>query len=92
MNIIVSLIGFVGIILARRIVWRGTGMGIKSHLFVLALKLFVSSIIIGLFLISTERQYWETLILSGMINFILFHFTEAFLTQKLLVYQRRINV
>ena len=82
MNIVISLIGLGGIILARHLVWDGTGMGIKSHLFILVLKLIVSSVIIGLFLIYAEKHIWTHLILSGMINIIIFHFLEAFATQK----------
>ena len=82
MNILISLIGLGGIILARHLVWDGTGMGIKSHLFILVLKLVVSSVIIGLFLIYAEKHLWSLLILSGMINIITFHFIEAFATQK----------
>jgi len=82
MNILISLIGLGGIILARHLVWDGTGMGIKSHLFILVLKLIVSSVIIGLFLIYAEKHLWSLLILSGMINIITFHFIEAFATQK----------
>ena len=92
MNIIISLIGLGGIILARQLVWNGTGMGIKSHLIILTLKLIVSSIIIGLFLLYTEKHIWSLLILSGMINVITFHFIEAFVTQKKLLYQRGMNV
>ncbi len=82
MNILISLIGLGGIILARHLVLDGTGMGIKSHLFILVLKLIVSSVIIGLFLIYAEKHLWSLLILSGMINVITFHFIEAFATQK----------
>ena len=92
MNIIIFLIGAGGIIVARNLVWRGTGMGIKSHLIILTLKLIVSSIIIGLFLLYTEKHIWSLLILSGMINVITFHFIEAFVTQKKLLYQRGMNV
>ena len=92
MNIIISLIGLGGIILARHLVWRGTEMGIKSHLFILALKLFVSSIIIGLFLLYAEKHLWSLLILSGMINIIIFHFIEAFVTQEKLLHQEEVNV
>ena len=92
MNIIISMIGLVGIILARNLVWRGNGMGIKSHLFILALKLIVSSFIVGLFLVYSEKHIWSILILSGMINIIIFHFIEAFATQKELLYLRGMNV
>lgn len=92
MNIIISLIGLGGIILARKLVLNGTGMGIKSHLIILTLKLIVSSIIIGLFLLYTEKHIWSLLILSGMINVITFHFIEAVVTQKKLLYQGGMNV
>ena len=92
MNIIISLIGLGGIILARHFAWQGSGMGIKSHLFILAVKLIISSIIVGLFLVCSEKHIWSMLILSGMINIIIFHFIEAFTTQKELLYQRGMNV
>ena len=92
MNIIISLIGLGGIIIARHLVWDGTGMGIKSHLIILALKLSISTIIIGLFIKSADKHMWSILILSGMINIIIFHFIEAFLTQKKLLPQRGVNV
>ena len=92
MNIIIFLIGIGGIILARHLVWEGTGMGIKSHLILLTLKLIVSSVIIGLFLIYAEKYVWSHLIISGMINIIIFHFIEAFVTQKKLLLQKGINV
>ena len=92
MNIIISLIGLGGIILARKLARKGSGMGIKSHLFILALKLIVSSFIVGLFLVCSEKHIWSMLILSGMINIIIFHFIEAFATQKKLLRQREVNV
>ena len=92
MNIIISLIGLGGIILARHLAWEGNGMGIKSHLFILVLKVIASSVIVGLFLVSSEKNIWSMLILSGMINIIIFHFIEAFATQKELLYQRGVNV
>ena len=92
MNIIISLIGLGGIILARHLAWKGSGMGIKSHLFILALKLFVSSVIVGLFLVCLEKHIWSMLILSGMINIIIFLFIEAFATQKELLHPRGVHV
>ena len=92
MNIIISLIGLGGIILARNLVWKGSGMGIQFHLFILVFKLIITSVIIGLFLIYAEKHIWSFLILSGMINIIIFHFIEAFVTQKKLLLQKRINV
>jgi len=82
MNIIISLIGLGGIILARNLALDGTGIGIKYHLFILALKLIVFSIIIGIFIMYAEKHLWSLLLLSGMINIIIIHFIEAFVTQK----------
>ena len=92
MNILISLIGLGGIILARHLVWDGTGMGIKSHLILLALKLIISSVIIGLFLMYVEKHIWSLIILSGMINVITFHFIEALATQKKLLHPGEMNV
>ena len=92
MNIIISMIGLGGIILARHLVWEGTGMGIKSHLFILVFKLIITSVIIGWFLIYVEKRIWSLLILSGMINIIITHFIEAFVTQKKLLRQGEVNV
>ena len=92
MNILISLIGLGGIILARHLAWEGSGMGIKSHLFIMALKLIVSSLIVGLFLVCSEKYIWSMLILSGMINVITFHFIEAFVTQEKLLRQGEVNV
>ena len=92
MNIIISLIGLGGIILARHLVFSGTGMGIKFHLFILALKLFASFVIVGLFLLYAEKHIWSFLIISGMLNIIIFHFIEAFVTQEQLLHQGEKNV
>ena len=92
MNIIISLIGLGGIFLGNHLILRGAGMGLKFHLFILALKLIISSIIIGLFLIYSEAHIWSLLILSGVINIITFHFLEAFTTQKKLLKRREMNV
>ena len=92
MNILISLVGLGGIILAKQLVYKGAGMGIKSHLYILILKLIVSSVIIGLFLIYVKSHIWSFFILSGMINIIIFHFIEAFLTQKKLLHSRGVNV
>ena len=92
MNIIISLIGLGEIIMARHLVWGGIGMGIKSHLLILASKLLVTSVIIALFLMYAEKHIWSLLILSGMINIIVFHFIEAFVTQGKLINNRNLNV
>ena len=89
MNILISLIGLVGIIIAKNMAWQGIGMGIKSHLIIFLLKLIASSIIIGLFLIYIERHNWTFPIISGVINIVIFHFIEAFATQKILLHRVR---
>ena len=92
MNILISLVGLGGIILAKKLVCKGAGMGINSHLYILILKLIVSSVIIGLFLIYAEKHIWSLLILSGVINIIIFHFIEAFVTQNKLLHRKEVNV
>ena len=92
MNTIISLIGLGGIIMARQLVCGGIGMGIKAHLLILASKLLVTSVIIALFLMYAEKHIWSLLILSGMINIVLFHFIEAFITQGILINNRNLNV
>ena len=92
MNILISLIGLIGIIIAKNMVWEGTGMGIKPHLLILLMKLIVSSIVIGLFLIYTEKHFWSFFILSGLFNIVTFHFIEAFITQRMLLNQKSLNV
>ena len=92
MNIIISIIGLGGIFLARNLAWKGTGMGIKFHLYILALKLIIACIIVGIFLMYAAQDKWSVLILSGMINIIIFHFIEAFATQGKLSHRGRVNV
>ena len=92
MNTIISIIGLGGIFLAWNLAFKGTGMGIKFHLIILTLKLIVSSIIIVLFLQYVEKHIWALFILSGMINIIIFHFIEAYVTQNKLSHQRGMNV
>ena len=92
MNIIISLMGIGVIILARHFALKGAGMGIKSHLFILALKLLISFFIIGLFLLYAEKHFWSIIILSAMTNIIIFHFIEAFATQEKMLHGRGVDV
>ena len=92
MNILISLVGIGGIIFAIEMVWRGTDRGINHHLIILLFKLITYVSIVGLFLIYADKNIWLHLIISGMVNFIIFHFIEAFLTQKRLVFKRGSNV
>ena len=92
MNIIISLIGLGGIIMARYLIRGEISMGIKSHLLILASKLLITSVIIVLFIMYAEKHIWSLLILSGMINIIIFHFFEAFITQRQMINNRSLNV
>ena len=92
MNIIISLMGIGAIFLARHFAFKGTGMGIKSHLFILALKLLISFFIIGSFLLYAEKHLWPIIILSAMTNIIIFHFIEAFVTQVKMLHGRGVDV
>ena len=92
MNIIISLIGVGVIAIAKYLAWHGIGLGIKSHLFILLSKIIIFSIIIGLFVIYSEKNTWSLLILSGMTNVIILHFIEGFTTQQTLVNYRKLDV
>ena len=74
MNVIIAFIGIGVIVIAKHISWRGIGLDIKSHLFILLSKLMVFTLIIGLFVIYSDKNIWAFLILSGMTNVIILHF------------------
>ena len=92
MNIIISLIGVGVIAIAKYQAWRGIGLGIKSHLFILLSKIMVFSIIIGSFVIYSDKNTWSLLILSGMTNVIILHFIEGLITQQILLNYRKLDV
>jgi hypothetical protein len=92
MNIIIFLIGIGAIGIAKYLAWSDIGLGIKSHLFILLSKLIVFSIIIGLFVLYSDKNTLSLLILSGMTNVIILHFIEGFITQQILLNYRKLDV
>ena len=92
MNIIIALAGFVGIVAARKLSNQGEKLDLKNHFIILGVKVVFISAIVSLFCLSTEKNTHAILILTGLLNLIVFHFIEAFITQKLLVYKRGTNV
>ena len=92
MNIIIALIGMVSIFSAYRFILHGDITWIRSHLFILSVKLLLCSITILFFTIYSEKNIWSILIISGTLNIIIFHFLEAHLMQKTLLHERKINV
>ena len=89
MNIFISLIGLAGIIVAKRFALHGSGMGISSHLLILTIKLVLFSMILGFCIIYSENNIRLILVLSALINFVIFHFLEALITQNKLINQRK---
>ena len=92
MNIIISLIGLGVIVIAKYLAWHDIGLALKSHLFILLSKLIVFSIIIGLFVLYSDKNTLSLLILSGMTNVIILHFIEGFTTQQTLLNYRKHDV
>ena len=92
MNIIVALVGFVGIVAARKLSKQGKKLDLKNHFIILGVKIFFISVIVGIFCISTEKNTHAIIILTGLFNLIVFHFIEAFVTQRKLINNRNLNV
>ena len=92
MNIIVASIGFVGLVATKKIIKQGKKLDLKNHFVILSLKVVFISIIVILFCLSTEKNSHAILILTGLLNLIVFHFIEAFITQKKLINNRNLNV
>ena len=84
-NILLAVVGITSIVLERHITLKGSGLGIKSHLILLGIKLITLAAILGFCLNASESNAWIEIILSGTVNLIIFHFLEAFLTQKILI-------
>ena len=82
MNIIIALSGFVGIIATRKLSRQTERMDLKHHFVILGIKVVFISAIVILFCLSTEKNMHALLILTGLFNLIVFHFIEAFATQK----------
>ena len=92
MNLIITLIGLGSIFLAYRFILHGNKTWIRSHLFILSFKLLLCSITILIFTIHSAKNGWSILIISGVLNIIIFHFLEAYITQKKLLHKRSVNV
>jgi len=92
MNIIIALAGFVGIVAARKLSKQGEEFDLKSHFVILGIKVVFISVIVSLFCLSTEKNTHAILILTGLLNLIVFHFIEAFVTQGKLINNRNLNV
>ena len=92
MNIIIALAGFVGIAAASKLSKQGEKLDLKSHFIILGVKVVFISVIVSLFCLSTEKNTHTILILTGLLNVIVFHFIEAFVTQRKLINNRNLNV
>ncbi len=68
------------------------GMDLKNHFVILGIKVVFISAIVTLFCLSTEKNTHALLILTGLFNLIVFHFIEAFATQKKLINNRNLIV
>ena len=82
MNIIIALAGFVGIVATRKLSKPDEELGLKNHFVILGIKVVFISAIVSLFCLGTEKNTHALLILTGLFNLIVFHFIEAFATQK----------
>ena len=85
MNIIIALAGFVGIIAARKLSRQTERMDLNNHFVILGIKVVFISAIVILFCFNTEKNTPALLILTGLLNLIVFHFIEAFVTQKKMI-------
>ena len=92
MNIIIALAGFVGIIAARKLSRQTERMDLKNHFVILGIKVVFISVIVTLFCFNTEKNTHALLILTGLLNLIVFHFIEAFITQKKIINNSNLNV
>lgn len=92
MNIIIALAGFVGIIAARKLSRQTKRMDFKNHFVILGIKVVFISAIVILFCFNTEKNTHALLILTGLLNLIVFHFIEAFITQKIIINNSNLNV
>ena len=92
MNIIITLVGFVGIVVAGKLSKQGEKLDLKNHFIIFGVKIAFISLIVSLFCLSTEKNTHAILILTGLLNLIVFHFIEAFVTQGKLINNRNLNV
>ena len=92
MNIIIALAGFVGIVAARRLSNQCEKFHLKNHFVILSIKVVFISVVVGIFCLSAEKHTHVIFILTGLLNLIVFHFIEAFVTQGKLINNRNLNV
>lgn len=92
MNIIISVVGYVGILAAGKLSRQGEKLGMKNHFIILGIKVVFISAIVTLFCFNTEKNTHALLILTGLLNLIVFHFIEAFVTQKKMINNSNLNV
>ena len=92
MNIIIALAGFVGIVATRKLSKPDEELELKNHFVILGIKVVFISAIVSIFYLSTEKNTHALLILTGLFNLIVFHFIEAFATQKKLINNRNLIV
>jgi hypothetical protein len=92
MNIIITLAGIVGIVAAIKLSKQGEKLDLKNHFIILGVKVVFISVIVSLFCLSTEKNTHAILILTGLLNLIVFHFIEAFITQRQMINNRSLNV
>ena len=92
MNIIIALTGVIGIVATMKFSKLGGKMDLKSHFVILGIKLIFMSVIVSLFCLSAEKNVYAILILTGLLNLIVFHFIEGFVIQKIIITNRNLNV
>jgi len=91
MNIIIALAGFVGIVVAKKISNESINLDFKNHFVLLGVKVVFVSLIVSIFCLNTEKNTHAIIILTGLLNLIVFHFIEAFITQNKLINNRDLN-
>ena len=92
MNIIIASIGYLGIVMAKKTSISGSRLIIKNHFLILGGKVVSIVGIIYIFHFMVDSNIQTSLILTGMFNLIIFHFMEAFVVQRKLIQNRKLNV
>jgi len=92
MNIIIAPAGFVGIVATRKLSKPDEELGLKNHFVILGIKVVFISAIVSLFCLSTEKTSYFKIFIQQVMNLIVFHFIEAFATQKKLINNRNLIV
>lgn len=92
MNVIIALVGIVGIVAARKLSRQTEKVKLKNHFVILGIKVIFISVIISLFCLNMGKSNYTFLILTGFFNLVVFHFIEAFVIQKKLINNKELNV